>query len=331
MQTPAFRTLAALLILLSLPSQAQTTAEDPLAQLMKKRDFGQVDRLARERLRANPGDEQACNFVAMAALAGDETMREDAIPVLKSCTERLTRSSISNHRLGQLYGVAAMSGGVLSAMKYGGKIKDLFARAVELDPKNFEARRDLIQFYLQAPGMVGGSVAKAQEQAEAHGKGNALQGKLLELDVKLYKKEWDAAEQIISQWKAADEDSRGALRSATTSLGFSLLNANQSERARKWFERAVAASPDQAVAHFGLGRALLDSKQVEPAIVSLERAIQLDSTIGAQYRLGIAYQLKGDRPKAIANLEKFLDVKPPRVGKAADDARQRLEILKRPA
>jgi len=329
---PKFSAAVCLLAFAPLLAQAQTTSSpDPLLTLMKQREFGQVDRQARDRLRANANDEQAYNFVALAALSSDETMREDAIPVLKACTDKLTRSSICHHRLGQLYGVAAMSGGMMSAMKYGGKIKDLFAKAVELDPRNFEARRDLMQFYLQAPGLVGGSVAKAQEQAEAHGKSNALQGKLLELDVKLYKKEWDAAEQIVSQWKATDDDSRSALRSATGSLGFSLLNANQPERARKWFERAVTASPDHAPSHFGLGRALLDAKQVDAAIASLERATQIDPAIGAQYRLGIAYQLKGDKPKAIANLEKFLDVKPARVGKAADDARQRLEILRRPA
>jgi tetratricopeptide (TPR) repeat protein len=315
----------------SLIASAHANTDEQLGQLMKKRDFGQVDRLARERLRANPADDAAYNFVAISALSGDGSMREDAIPVIKSCTEKLPRSSRCHHRLGQLYGVSAMSGGMMAAMKYGGQIKDLFAKAVELDPANFEARRDLIQFYLQAPGIVGGSVAKAQEQAEAHARVNAPQGKVLGLDIHIYRKEWDQAEKLIGTLTGSEEASRGALRSATANLGFALINANQLPRAQKIFESAVKQQADYATFHFGLGRALLESKQVDAAIAALERAAELDPAIGAQYRLGIAYQLKGDKARAMANLERFLDVKPPRTGKAADDARQRLEVLKRPA
>lgn len=318
-------------LLLTMTNFAWGATDEHLGQLMKQRDYGQVDRHARERLRANAADEQAYNFVALAALAGDASMREDAIPVVKSCTEKMPRSSRCHHRLGQLYGVAAMSGGMMAAMKYGGQIKELFVKAVETDPTNFEARRDLVQFYLQAPGVVGGSVSKAQEQAAAHARLNAQQAKILDLDIHIYRKEWDQAEKVVGTLGGADEASRNAVRSATANLGFALLNANEIARAQKVFEAAVKQQPDSAVFHFGVGRVLLESKQVDAAIAALERATSLDPAIGAQYRLGIAYQLKGDKSRAITNLERFLDVKPPRTGKAADDARQRLEQLKRPA
>lgn len=323
---------AAIASVLFLCPAASTWAmtDDQLGQLMKQRDYGQVDRHARERLRSNAADEQAYNFVALAALAGDASMREDAIPVVKTCTEKLPASSRCHHRLGQLYGVAAMSGGMMAAMKYGGQIKDLFAKAVETDPTNFEARRDLVQFYLQAPGIVGGSVSKAQEQAAAHARVNASQAKVLNLDIHIYRKEWDQAEKLLATIGGADDAARNAARSATANLGFALLNANEVQRAQKIFEAAVKQQPDFAVFHFGIGRVLLESKQVDAAITSLERAAALDPAIGAQYRLGIAYQIKGDKARAVSNLERFLDVKPPRTGKAADDARQRLEQLKRP-
>ena len=44
------------------------------------------------------------------------------------------------------------------------------------------------------------------------------------------------------------------------------------------------------------------------------------------YRLGIAYQTKGDKPRAITAFQQFLGYAPP--GKSADDARQRIEMLK---
>lgn len=330
---PASLVAAALLGTAGLaPCWAQAVSnnnDEQLGQLMKKREYGQVDRLARDRLRANATDEQAYNYIALAALAGDASMREDAIPLVKSCTEKLPRSSRCHHRLGQLYGVSAMSGGMMAAMKYGSKIKDLFIKAVEADPANFEARRDLIQFYLQAPGIVGGSVTSAQEQASAHARINAQQAKVLELDIHIFRKEWDQAEKVAASFSGTDEASRNALRAATANLGFALINANQLPRAQKIFETAVKQNAEHAPFQFGLGRALLENKQLDPAIAALERAVELDPAIGAQYRLGVAYQMKGDKARAIANLERFLDVKPPRTGKAADDARQRLELLKR--
>lgn len=319
--------LIAALLAAALPASAST--DEVLTELLKKRELGQVDRLARERLQKNPADEAAYNFLAVASLSGDPTMREDAIPMLKTCTEKLPRSSRCHHRLGQLYGSAAMSGGMMAAMKYGSQIKELFIKAVELDPLNFEARRDLTQFYLQAPGIVGGSVTRAKEQAAVVTKLNPQQGLIIELDICIHEKDWDRGEKLLPDLTKGDDASRGAARSATANLGFALIGANQHARAQKLFERAIAQQPDFAAFHFGLGRALLESRQVDPAIIALERTVQLDATMGAQYRLGIAYQQKGDKARAISNLEKFLDVKPPRTGKAAEDARTRLEQLKR--
>lgn len=325
------RTAITLMMTSLMTTAALASTDDQLGAMMKKREYGQVDRLARERLRTNASDEQAYNYLAMAALSGDPSMREDAIPMIKACTEKLPKSGRCHHRLGQLYGVAAMSGGLMAAMKYGSQIKDLFMKAVELEPANFEARRDLTQFYLQAPGIVGGSVKKAEEQVAAHAKINPQQARLLDLDVRIFQKEWDAAEQLLASLGGHDDASRAAARPAMANLGFALINANQAERARKHFEKSIAQQSDYAPFHFGLGRALFEAKQIDAAIVSLERSTELDPAIGAQYRLGIAYQLKGDKPRAISNLEAFLNVKPPRTGKAADDARQRLEALKRAA
>lgn len=45
--------------------------------------------------------------------------------------------------------------------------KGEFEKAIELDPEHVEARYGLAQFYLRAPGIAGGSIKKAKQQAEA--------------------------------------------------------------------------------------------------------------------------------------------------------------------
>ena len=51
-----------------------------------------------------------------------------------------------------------------------GKVRDEFQRAVQLDPHEVDTRLDLAEFYVEAPGLVGGGEDKAREQARIIGK-----------------------------------------------------------------------------------------------------------------------------------------------------------------
>jgi len=69
--------------------------------------------------------------------------------------------------LGRIYGEKAARAGFLSAAGLAKKVRTSFERAVELDPTSWEARSDLAEFYLEAPGVVGGGKDKALAQADA--------------------------------------------------------------------------------------------------------------------------------------------------------------------
>jgi len=69
--------------------------------------------------------------------------------------------------LGRIYGEKADRAGFLSAAGLAKKVRTSFERAVELDPRSWEARTDLAEFYLEAPGIVGGGKDKARGQADA--------------------------------------------------------------------------------------------------------------------------------------------------------------------
>src|SRR5262249_27246071 len=56
------------------------------------------------------------------------------------------------------------------------RIKSEFERASQLDPTSIDARHGLIQFYSQAPGVMGGSMEKAKEQAIEILKLNGMRG-----------------------------------------------------------------------------------------------------------------------------------------------------------
>jgi tetratricopeptide (TPR) repeat protein len=182
---------------------------------------------------------------------------------------------------------------------------------------------------LQAPGIAGGSVRKAIANCDEHGKINVAQGKLLRAEVHIYEKEFDKAEAILTTLKqTSDEVVVRTLPQAWASLGFAMIGDKQAGKAQSLFERLIALDMESAMLHFGLGRAQLENNAVDAAIASMERALKLDGKLSAHYRLGIAYQTKGDKPKAIAALQHFLTYAT--TGKAVDDAKQRIENLKKP-
>lgn len=67
--------------------------------------------------------------------------------------------------LGRVYGEKADKASFLSAAGFAKKLRVEFERAVQLDPNDTQARTDLAEFYLEAPGIMGGGKDKAIEQA----------------------------------------------------------------------------------------------------------------------------------------------------------------------
>ena len=317
----------ALLTLACLPSFsfAQSTEAD-FAPLIKEQKSADIEKLASERIRLNERDDVAIWYLA-SVVGNDAVKRETVIAKAEACIKAAPESAKCHHALGRLYSGAALSSGLINGVKYASRIKEEFAKTVALEPANFSARRDLIQFYLQAPGLAGGSMRKAIEHSDAHGKIDAMQGQILRADIYIYEKEFAKAEALLATIKPAGDDMTiRTVSQAWVGLGFAMINNKQSAKAQILFERLLAADMNNALMHFGLGRAQLENNAVDAAITSLERALKIDSKLNAHYRLGIAYQTKGDKPKAIASLQKFLTYSA--TGKSADDSRQRIEVMR---
>lgn len=68
--------------------------------------------------------------------------------------------------LGRAYGRKAEQAGLFGGFSLAKKVRREFEEAVRLNASNFSAQHDLIEFYLEAPGIVGGGDDKARQQAE---------------------------------------------------------------------------------------------------------------------------------------------------------------------
>jgi Flp pilus assembly protein TadD len=72
------------------------------------------------------------------------------------------RSSEINRWLGSAYGRRAETGSFLTAPGNAKKAHQYFEQAVALDPNNREAVANLFEYYLEAPGIMGGGLDKAE-------------------------------------------------------------------------------------------------------------------------------------------------------------------------
>lgn len=79
--------------------------------------------------------------------------------------------------LGRAYGHQAQSAFVWRQLFLARKVKQQFEQAVTLDPDHVAARWDLMEYYLKAPGFLGGSWDKAKAQAREIEQRDALEGK----------------------------------------------------------------------------------------------------------------------------------------------------------
>jgi len=155
-----------LLTFLALLLFAAHAAADPSARELLA--AGRVDD-AIQTLEAQTGrastDAQAYNLLCRAYFMLEAWDR--GIPACERARALDPSNSFYSLWLGRIYGEKAARVGFLSATGLAKKVRTNFERAVELDPKNWEARTDLAEFYVEAPGIVGGGRDKARAEADA--------------------------------------------------------------------------------------------------------------------------------------------------------------------
>jgi tetratricopeptide (TPR) repeat protein len=107
------------------------------------------------------------------------------------------RSSELHHWLGRAYGRRAETGSVFTAPGNANRARVFFEKAVEIDPSNQEAVNDLFDFYVQAPGFLGGGMDKAEAVAQHIGRLNAAEGHYAQAQLDDKRKQFDQEEEQL--------------------------------------------------------------------------------------------------------------------------------------
>lgn len=122
----------------------------------------------------------------------------------KKATEVLEKAVAGNPNssdyylwLARAYGRRAETSNPFSAVGHASKARQYFERAVQLNPRNLEALNDLLEYYLEAPGFMGGGLDKAQATVTRIAQVDPSEGHWAQSTLDEKRKEYGSAEEQL--------------------------------------------------------------------------------------------------------------------------------------
>lgn len=144
--------------------------------------------------------------------------------------------------LARAYGRRAELASPFTAPGYAVKTRQYFERAVQLNPRDLEALSDLLDYYLEAPGFLGGGMDKAEATAHQIAAIDASEGH--EAQARLAEKR--------KQYSTAEEHLQRAVESAPSQIGRLieyarfLSSRGRFDEAEQRLAKAQAIAPNSA-------------------------------------------------------------------------------------
>jgi tetratricopeptide (TPR) repeat protein len=214
---------------------------------------------------------------------------------------------------GRATGEQAQRANVLRKPGLARRTRAEFERALELDSTYVAAREGLLRYYLAAPGVFGGSVERAREQALAIARLNPYRGGLAHASVA------QAVKDTAALIRAHEELAVQFPDSATPWLVLANVHAVRRDWPATWaaVDALERADPGRPLAQYAIGRTAAESgEQLDRGEAALRAYLALapgpaePSPAAAHWRLGLIAEKRGDGDEARRAYEAALQVDP---------------------
>jgi tetratricopeptide (TPR) repeat protein len=173
--------------------------------------------------------------------------------------------------LGRAMGRRAETANPFQAPGLASKARQSFERAVELNPANGEALGDLFEYYLEAPGFLGGGLDKAKRIAERIRPLDEAEYHFALAQIALKSKQYPAAEQQLRAAVDAAPKQVGRL----LDLAKFLVKSGRIQEAEATYARAEQVAPNSAKVKYRQAEAYVSSgKNLDKAKVLLKEYLQ---------------------------------------------------------
>ncbi len=281
-----------------LPLLMPAAGAEPADQLLAAGRVDEVIASLQNKIHSTPDDAAAYNLLCRAYFAlGDWDAG------IKSCEKAVSldpRNSRYHLWLGRVYGEKADRANLWSAAGLARRVCAAFETAVRLDPNSADARTDLAEFYLEAPGIVGGGKDKAEAQAQQLAHLDAVKAHWVTGRIAERRKDLTTAE---SEYRKAIQVSNGR-NDAWLNLALFYRHVGRFDQMEDAIHHIGAAPSGQPEVMMEAAEMLIRSGRNTPSATDLLRRYLSSSTVEeapafkAHYLLGTLLEQQGDKQAA---------------------------------
>ncbi len=210
---------------------------DSAIRLYEKGEFRQAVTVLTQICRSLPDEPEVRLWLGKSYLKVREWDR--AVRELEKAVQLRPTNALFYLWLGRARGIQASHTIFFRAIGRARQVGKAFETARSLSPEDLDVRFDLLEFYLNAPGIVGGGRDKAEAEAQTIANLDPRMGYIARATIFQKDEKWDQAKEELTQ--------------------------------------ATLDYPDYANAHKDLAGFLLGRKDFEGALVSVQKALELES------------------------------------------------------
>lgn len=276
----------------------RTAAAEPADQLLAAGRVDEAIQVLQTSIAGSPNSGSSYNLLCRAYFTMGNW--DQAIAACERGVSLEPQNSLYHLWLGRAYGEKAEHINFISATGFAMKLRNEFETAVRLDPGNVAARTDLAEFYLEAPGVIGGGADKAFAQAQQlmpldPVKAHWVLGRMAEK-----RKDFATAE---GEYRKAVQTSEGR-GDAWLNLALFYRHTGRFDAMEDALEHIRSADPGHPNAMMEAAQLLIRTGRNTPAAIDLLQRYLASSTVEeapafqAHYLLGTLLEQRGDKPAA---------------------------------
>lgn len=203
--------------------------------------------------------------------------------------------------LGRAYGSKAEHASWFQAVSLAKKAHAEFEKAVEVNGDNVQARRDLAEYYVEAPGFLGGGKDKAEGQAAALERLDKAAALNVRAQIAESNKDNAAAEALLKQAVATTDEQHAGM--ALSELASFYRRTGKLEAMQTTVEQIAKRRESGDALYEGASLLVRTGRELPQAVAMLRRFIAAGGTdatptYAAMYQLGLALRKQGDAEAA---------------------------------
>ena len=298
--------------ILLIGSAARAQCPTAIQKLTVERRYDEAKAQAQAAVAKTPADADAWH--CLGRITQDMGRPKESVEYFEKAIKINDRVAIHHLLLGSALADLADSTSKIKLPFLARRIKGEFERTVALDPSSVDGRLALVDFYTQAPGVMGGSKDKAQEQIREVMKLNPMRAHHKQANLYLGDQKYAEAEKELVASEQAAPDSAFA--------AYNLMSFYQARE--RWadafmtLDRMEKRFPNEWLVRFQFGRTAALSgdrlergeKELRALIASPPADMARATLVGAHWRLGMILEKQGKKELARAEYNAALAIDP---------------------